>query len=178
VAKGVEGVAKGAAEDAAAASAWIPAPEGPPRIAHSPVPMDQGAGEGYSYRRVLCASVHGHKRPHRRGLRASGRGRAKGRRLELRPMIEADAPSTEEVVSVSCARPTGGSHGRTTRGPAQRFSGAKRRPGPRRTPAFSGRLCGYRSIARLVRPWRRYPPACPYAPGSPRRRPWHPPREP
>jgi hypothetical protein len=29
-------------------------------------------------------------------------------------MIEADAPSTEEVVSVSCARPTEDSHTRTT----------------------------------------------------------------
>jgi hypothetical protein len=40
-------------------------------------------------------------------------------------MIEAGAPSTEEVVSVSCARPTGGSHSLTTRGPAQRGEGAK-----------------------------------------------------
>jgi hypothetical protein len=43
-------------------------------------------------------------------------------------MREAGAPSTEEVVAVSCARPTGGSHGRTTDDPAQRFKGAKRRP--------------------------------------------------
>src|SRR5215218_9660069 len=45
-------------------------------------------------------------------------------------MIEADAPSTEEVVCrlAERARPTGGSHGRTTRGPAQRVEGAKRRP--------------------------------------------------
>jgi hypothetical protein len=42
-------------------------------------------------------------------------------------MIEADAPSTEEVVSVSCARPTGGSHILTTHDPAQRFKGAKRK---------------------------------------------------
>jgi hypothetical protein len=44
------------------------------------------------------------------------------------PMREAGTlPSTEEVVSVSCARPTGGSHVRTTDDPAQRFKGAKRR---------------------------------------------------
>jgi hypothetical protein len=42
-------------------------------------------------------------------------------------MIEADAPSTEEVVSVSCARPTGGSHVLTTHDLAQRFKGGKRR---------------------------------------------------
>ena len=47
-------------------------------------------------------------------------------------MIKAGATSTEEVVSAPCccARPTGGSHGRTTRGPAQRGEGAKRRPRP------------------------------------------------
>jgi hypothetical protein len=46
-------------------------------------------------------------------------------------MIEAGASSTEEVVAVlsevSCA-PHRGSHGRTTRGPAQRAEGVKRRP--------------------------------------------------
>src|SRR5215212_6649294 len=36
-----------------------------------------------------------------------------------------------------------------------------RGPEPRRVPAFSGHLCDYRSIARLARAWRRYPPACP-----------------
>jgi hypothetical protein len=35
-----------------------------------------------------------------------------------------------------CARPTEGSHGLTTPDPAQRGEGAKRRPGPRRTPAL------------------------------------------
>jgi hypothetical protein len=42
-------------------------------------------------------------------------------------MIEAGAPSTDEL-SLNfrgCARPTGGSHGRTTEGPAQRFKVAK-----------------------------------------------------
>jgi hypothetical protein len=48
------------------------------------------------------------------------------------PLIEADAPSTEEVVSVwCCARPTGGSHGLTTDDFTQRFKDAMRRP---RTP--------------------------------------------
>jgi hypothetical protein len=42
-------------------------------------------------------------------------------------MIEADAPSTEVVVSVSCARPTGGSHGLTTDDPVQHGEGAKRK---------------------------------------------------
>ena len=45
-------------------------------------------------------------------------------------MIEADAPSTEEATLVhrGGARPTGDSHVRTTRGPAQRGEGAMRRP--------------------------------------------------
>jgi hypothetical protein len=45
-------------------------------------------------------------------------------------MREAGAPSTEEVVAVhrDCARPTGGSHVRTTESPVQRGEGAKRRP--------------------------------------------------
>jgi hypothetical protein len=45
-------------------------------------------------------------------------------------MIEASEPSTEDVAGmryVACARPTGGSHGRTARGPAQRRGGAKRK---------------------------------------------------
>jgi hypothetical protein len=53
-------------------------------------------------------------------------------------MIDASATSTEEVVSVSCARPTGGSHGRTTDAPAQRFKGAKRRPRQRGAPQKRG----------------------------------------
>jgi hypothetical protein len=45
-------------------------------------------------------------------------------------MIEARAPSTEEVAGVlsGVCPPTGGSHGRTTDDPAQRFKGTKRRP--------------------------------------------------
>jgi hypothetical protein len=45
-------------------------------------------------------------------------------------MIEADVPSTEEVVCrlAERARPTGGSHGLTTRGPAQCRGGAMKRP--------------------------------------------------
>jgi hypothetical protein len=46
-------------------------------------------------------------------------------------MREAGVPRTEEVVTVCTkrrARPTGGGHARTTRGPAQRTGGAKRRP--------------------------------------------------
>ena len=43
-------------------------------------------------------------------------------------MIEAGGPSTSEFSGMlsqvaGCARPTGGSHGLTTRGPAQRFKG-------------------------------------------------------
>jgi len=50
------------------------------------------------------------------------------------PMREAGATSTLRnvtrlsVVQGCCARPTGGSHGRTIRGPAQRRGGAKLRP--------------------------------------------------
>src|SRR5215208_6735025 len=44
-------------------------------------------------------------------------------------MREAGAPRTGELqCSRSYARPTGGSHALTTRGPAQRFKGAMRRP--------------------------------------------------
>jgi hypothetical protein len=38
-------------------------------------------------------------------------------------MREAGEPSTEVVVAVSCARPTGGSHGRITDNFAQRTTG-------------------------------------------------------
>jgi hypothetical protein len=54
-------------------------------------------------------------------------------------MIEADAPSTEEVVcTVVCtlaerARLTGGSHGLTIDAPAQRIKGAKLRAAPDRS---------------------------------------------
>ena len=48
-------------------------------------------------------------------------------------MIEAGAPSTEEVVSVSCARPTGDRYVRTTDAPAQRIKGAKLRAAPDRS---------------------------------------------
>src|SRR5215212_10671961 len=47
------------------------------------------------------------------------------------PMREAGAPSTGKslaCVTKCCARPTGGSHGRTTDAPAQRGEGAKHRP--------------------------------------------------
>jgi hypothetical protein len=52
-------------------------------------------------------------------------------------MIEAGAPNTEEATLVhrEGARPTGGSRGRTARGPAHRGEDAKRKPGPSRTPA-------------------------------------------
>jgi hypothetical protein len=45
-------------------------------------------------------------------------------------MIEAGAPSTEEATLVhrGGARPTGDSHGRTTRGPTQRFKDANQKP--------------------------------------------------
>ncbi len=47
-------------------------------------------------------------------------------------MIEAGAPSTEEVALLSgmCARPTGGSHTRTAQGSAQRPKEAKRTVAP------------------------------------------------
>jgi hypothetical protein len=48
-------------------------------------------------------------------------------------MIEADVPSTEEVVCTHAerARPTGGSHGLTTRGPVQRTIGKSEGRAPR-----------------------------------------------
>ena len=57
-------------------------------------------------------------------------------------MIEADAPSTEEVVCklAERARPTGGSHGLTTRGSAQRCKDAKRRPRQSRRPSAAKRI--------------------------------------
>jgi hypothetical protein len=48
-------------------------------------------------------------------------------------MREADAPSTEEVVPVSCARPTGDRYVRTTDAPAQRIKGAKLKAAPDRS---------------------------------------------
>jgi hypothetical protein len=74
-------------------------------------------------RRVLCA----HRRDRSgRGLRASGVGQGEGPKVsrlrKLRPMIEADAPSTEGLLACfpRCARPTGGSHARITDNFAQR----------------------------------------------------------
>ena len=73
------------------------------------------------------------------GQRGGLRGGAK-RRVEAPvggssdPMREAGGPSTGESLGMDCkgcARPTGGSHGRTTDVPAQRFEGKKRRPRPR-----------------------------------------------
>jgi hypothetical protein len=50
--------------------------------------------------------------------------------LELRPYERSRCAEHGElqVCFPWCARPTGDSHTRTTRGPAQRFEGAKRRP--------------------------------------------------
>src|SRR5215204_5565929 len=64
-----------------------------------------------SYRQVLCATIAGKAEG---GLRASGRGKAKGRSKvdcgNSDPMIEAGAPSTGKslaCVTKCCARPTG-----------------------------------------------------------------------
>jgi hypothetical protein len=79
----------------------------------------------YRFHRLAALLYIRHLLRHRSGAkRRAGALLARG----LRPMREAGAPSTEEVVAVSCARPTGGSHGSTTDDPAQRFKGAKRRP--------------------------------------------------
>jgi hypothetical protein len=75
-----------------------------------------------------------------RGLRASGGGRAKGRRLELRPLDRSRcAEHVGEIVTRfrSCARPTGGGYGLTIDDPAQRFKGAKRRPRCRRISQYN-----------------------------------------
>src|SRR5687767_5634089 len=61
-------------------------------------------------------------------------------------MIEAGGPSTsefQECYPKSCARPTGSRHGRTTRGPAQRGEGARRRPraGVNTQKTFPARKC-------------------------------------
>jgi hypothetical protein len=56
-------------------------------------------------------------------------------------MIEAGGPSTSELQACfpkSCARPTGGSHGLTARGPAQRGEGAKAKAAPRKVPKKRG----------------------------------------
>jgi hypothetical protein len=71
------------------------------------------------------------------------------------PMREAGATSTGKLQSSRrCACPTGGSHSRTTRGPAQRFEGAKRRAAPKeREKRGPGRYRnrGFRALARLLR---------------------------
>jgi hypothetical protein len=53
------------------------------------------------------------------------------------PMIEADAPSTGEVIACfrRCTRPTGDRYVRTNDDPAQRFEGAMRRPRQSRRPS-------------------------------------------
>jgi hypothetical protein len=68
-----------------------------------------------------------------RGLRASGRGKAKGQspvRESSDPMRETGEPSTGNVIvcCVALCPPHRGSHGRTTDTLAQRTGGAKRRP--------------------------------------------------
>jgi hypothetical protein len=55
------------------------------------------------------------------------------------PMREAGAPSTGECTHAEAAHPTGGSHGRTTKSPAQRFRGAKLRPRYKRMGVERGR---------------------------------------
>jgi hypothetical protein len=46
----------------------------------------------------------------------------------LRPYERNRCVEHGELWHRECARPTGGVHGRTARGPAQRFEAAKRRP--------------------------------------------------
>src|SRR5215208_3178520 len=71
------------------------------------------------------------------------------------PMIEAGAPSTWVCRWFAwCARPTGGSHARTTRGLAQRGEGAMRRAAPKeREKRGPGRYRsqGFRAPDRLLR---------------------------
>ena len=59
------------------------------------------------------------------------------------PIIEAGEPSTVVGCSPECARPTEGSHGRTTRGPAQRWA----KPGRK---ARRPRLRGYKGAAKGI----------------------------
>src|SRR5215212_11295237 len=75
------------------------------------------------------------QRSARAGIAAGERGTAEGPEPSSHgssdPMREAGAPSTGKslaCVTKCCARPTGGSHGRTTDAPAQRGEGAKHRP--------------------------------------------------
>ena len=77
-----------------------------------------------------------HKGQRRLTLRI-GPGQAKGRSpetlepWELRPndrSRRAEHEGVATVLSRALCTPTGGSHGRTTEGPAQRLTGAKRRP--------------------------------------------------
>src|SRR5215203_1082748 len=108
---------------------------------HSPTPIGRGApDEGYPYRRALLACVRAPKAGTEEGLghRDGGehdKGRSSHATFPLRGsglMREAGRAGTGEVaVSSKCARPTGGSYGRTARGSAQRGGGTKRRPRPR-----------------------------------------------
>src|SRR5215212_8200972 len=104
---------------------------------HSPTPIGRGApDEGYPYRRALLACVRAPKAGTEEGLghRDGGehdKGRSSHAIFPLRGsglMREAGGPRTGEVaVSSKCARPTGGSHGRTTYDPAQRLETAQER---------------------------------------------------
>src|SRR5215213_2355319 len=97
-------------------------------IAPAQMPQDRRRGDahivGYYGCCVRIHQVAGEGLGHRGGVERRAGGWSSD------PMREADAPSTGElqVCFPWCARPTGDSHTRTTRGPAQRFEGAKRRP--------------------------------------------------
>ena len=95
----------------------------------------------YSAPSIVC--VHTYIKPTAAGVRArEGLGHRDGAERRAGalyqdlgnsdPMIEAGLPSTsgkwKSCVMECCARPTGGSHTRTTRGPAQRLKDAEQRP--------------------------------------------------
>src|SRR5215211_6283339 len=108
-----------------------------------------------SYRRVsclLCTELGGCGLVYIRRPCGIGVGQSQGpepSRLESSdPMREAGGAEHERVVEYclrSCARPTGCKHGRTIRGPAQRFEGAKRRtaPGTKGTQRGRGQYSGW-----------------------------------
>jgi hypothetical protein len=101
-------------------------------VRHSPTPM-RGISRSLTpliarYYRQVAWGWDGE------GLRAMGRSKAKGRSQAGQEaptlMIEAGATSTAPFRDrdIGCACPTGDSHARTTRGPAQRRGGAKGKP--------------------------------------------------
>jgi hypothetical protein len=91
----------------------------------APAQSPRTAGVGTLISSGITGVVSAYTRRPGEGLGHRGRVERRAGGWSSDPMREADAPSTGElqVCFPRCARPTGDSHTRTTRGPAQRVKG-------------------------------------------------------